>query len=127
MPVTSLEHIEMPVLDPDTGETLEYRQLRRHTKYRYIWETFYCNELRFLCQGIDRGYKGPKKQRFAETETFQVIRYKDIPGGCRREVCHTKLVCEVRAQKEYPDRPRITIGGKRIIYLGDVGTPTAYL
>ena len=30
MTVTSLEHIDMPVLDPDTGEKLEYRQLRRH-------------------------------------------------------------------------------------------------
>ena len=48
MPVTSLEHIAMPVLDPETGETLEYRQLHRHPKYRYIWETSYCNELRRL-------------------------------------------------------------------------------
>ena len=39
MPVTSMEHISMPVLDPDTGDTLEYRQLRRHPKYRNIWET----------------------------------------------------------------------------------------
>ena len=50
MPETSLDHIDMPVLDPDNGDTMEYRQLRRHPNYRYIWETLYCNDLGHLCQ-----------------------------------------------------------------------------
>ena len=33
----------------------------------------------------------------------------------------------VRPQKEDPNRTRITIGGNRICYPGDVGTPTASL
>ena len=115
----------MPVLYPDTGDTLEYRQLCLHPKYRYIWETSYYNELGRLCQGIYRGDKWPKKKRVSGTETFQVIIYEDIPGDRRMEVCHTKVVCEVRTQKDYPDRTRITIGGSSIIYPGDVGTPTA--
>ena len=41
MPVKALEHIAMLVLDPDAGETLEYRQLRRYPKYKYIWEISY--------------------------------------------------------------------------------------
>ena len=126
-PETSLDHLAMPVLDLDTGNTMEYRQLRRHPKYKHILETSYCNELGRICQGIGIGDNGPKKQRVAGTETFKVIRYEDIPQDRRREVCHTKVVCEVRPHKEVPDRKRITIVGNLIIYPGGVGTPTASL
>ena len=117
----------MSVLDPDTGHTMEYRQLRRHPKYKQLWENSYCNELGRLCQGIGKGNKGPRKQCIAGTETFKVIRYQDIPQDRRKELCHTKVVCEVSPHKEDADRTRITIGGNRIICPGDVGTPTASL
>ena len=89
-PETSLEHIDIPVLDPDTDNTMEYRQLHQHSNYRHIWETSYFNELGRLCQGIGRGDNGPKKQCVAGTETFKFIRYEDIPQDCHREVCHKK-------------------------------------
>jgi len=37
------------------------------------------------------------------------------------------VVCEVRPEKDNPDRTCITIGGSRICYPGDVGTNTASL
>ncbi len=37
------------------------------------------------------------------------------------------VVCEVRTEKDDPDRTRITIGGSRICFPGDVGTNTASL
>ncbi len=37
------------------------------------------------------------------------------------------VVCEVPPKKDDPDRTRITIGGNRICYPGDVGTNTASL
>jgi hypothetical protein len=37
------------------------------------------------------------------------------------------VVCEVCSEKDDPDRTRITIGGNRICYPGDVGTNTASL
>ena len=117
----------MPVLDPDTGNTMDYLQLRWHPKYKELWEKSYCNELSRICQGIGTGNNGPKKQRVARTETFKVIRYEDIPSDCHKEVCHTKEVCEVCPHKEDPDRTRITFGGNHIIYPGDVETPTASL
>ena len=126
-PDTSLDHLTMLVLDLDTGNTMEYRQLRRHPKYKQTWETSYCNELGCICQGIGRGDNGPKKQRVARTETFKFIRFEDIPQDRRKEVCHTKVVCEVRPHKEDLDRTRITIGGNHIIYPAGVGTPTASL
>jgi hypothetical protein len=37
------------------------------------------------------------------------------------------VVCEVRPEKDDPDRTRITISGNRICYPGNVGTNTALL
>ena len=39
------EHTAMPVLDNETGESLEYNQLRRQPKYKKIWNISYSNEL----------------------------------------------------------------------------------
>ena len=40
---------------------------------------------------------------------------------------HVKIVCTVRPEKSDPNQTRITIGGNRIAYPGDVGTKTASL
>ena len=37
------------------------------------------------------------------------------------------MVCKVRPEKSDPNRTRIIIGGNRITFPGDVGTPTASL
>jgi hypothetical protein len=48
-----------------------------------------------------------------------------IPADCRREITYSKVVCKVQPEKgDDTDRMRITIGGNKIVYLGDVGTPT---
>ncbi len=61
------------------------------------------------------------------TNTFFLIDYHDISAHKRKEICHTMVVCEVRPEKDDPDRTRITIRGSRICYPGDVGTNTASL
>ena len=43
----------------------------------------------------------------------------------RKEIAYTKVVCEVRPQKDDPNRTQITICGNRIIYPGYVATSTA--
>lgn len=50
------------------------------------------------------------------TKTFFVIRYEDILKNQRKQVTYTKVVCEVRPQKEDPNCTRITIGGNQICY-----------
>ena len=117
----------MPVLDEETGQTLGWRQLRTHPKYAKIWNPSYSNELGRLCQGIGTGKAGTKKQRVEGTDTFKVIRREDIPADRRKDITYSKVVCEYRPQKEDPHRTRITIGGNRICYPGDVGTPTGSL
>ena len=74
----------MPVLNAETGETLEYRQLWKHPKYQKIWEELYCNELGRLFQGIGTCDKGLNKQRVEGTEIFRVIQYEDVPANRRK-------------------------------------------
>ena len=99
----------MPVLDEETGKTLEYSQLRKHPKYQAVWKQSYLNELGRLCQGIGSGTKGPWKQRTEGTDTFNIIDYADIPTDRRHEITYTKVFCLVREQKDDPNRTRITI------------------
>ncbi len=126
----ALEKVDSPsalsALDPTTGDFLEHRQLCRDPHYKTTWDTSYANKRGRLCQGIGSGPM-PNSQRVAGTNTFCLIDYKDIPLHKRKELCHTMVVCEVRPEKDDPDCTRITIGGNRICYPGDVGTNTALL
>jgi hypothetical protein len=125
-----LEKVDSPsalsVLDPTTGDFLEHPQLCRDPRYKTTWDTSYANKLGRLCQGIGSG-PTPNSQRVAGTNTFCLINYKDIPLHKRKEICHTMVLCEVRPEKDDPDRTRITIGGNRICYPGNVGTNMASL
>ena len=73
-PKELLLHWAFPVIDEETGEALEYRQLKKHPRLGPIWNTSYSNEMGRLCQGVGRGDKGPKKQRVEGTDTFRVIK-----------------------------------------------------
>ena len=53
----------MPVLDKETIQTLEFRKLHTHPKYKETWNTSYCNELGGLRQGVGHGTAGPQQQR----------------------------------------------------------------
>ena len=68
------ELLACSVLDADTGEMLEFRQLRRHPKYKKIWDTYYSNELGRLCQGVGKNSTMPSSQRIKGTDTFRVIK-----------------------------------------------------
>ena len=70
---------------------------------------------------------GPKKQRIKGTGTFKVIRFNDIPFEKRKDICHTRVVCEYRPVKDDPNRTRITIVGGHTLVNFDVYTPTGSL
>jgi hypothetical protein len=114
------------VLDPATGKFLEHRQLHQDPRYKATWDTSYANELGRLCKGIGAD-NTPTAQRVSGTNTFFLINYQDIPAHKTKEICHTMVVCEVRLEKDNPNPTRITIGGNRICYPGNVGTNTALL
>ena len=114
----------MPVLDETSGQNLEYHQLCKHPKFAHIWNTSYTNEFDRLYQGVGIVLKGPKNQLVEGTNTFRIIRFEDIPSDRRKEIFHSMVVCEVRPQKEDPNRTRITVTGGHICYPGDIGTST---
>ena len=115
------------MFDPESGSTLEYRQLCRNPKFKDIWEASYSNELSRLCQGIGKVPNGPKQQRVAGTDTYHLIWLSDIPHDRRKEICFSRVICEIRPQKEDQNRTRITIAGNRIVFPGEVTTPSASL
>ena len=103
------------VLNRDTGELMEMRHLLRNPKYSELWGKSYTKELGRLAQGIP-GMKG--------TDTIVFIKYEDIPLDRRRHVTYGKTVVSYRPEKDDPNRTRLTVGGNRIMYPGDVSTPT---
>ena len=117
--------IACPVLDHETGQTLEHGQLRRHPKYKAIWDASYADEIFRLCQGGGKHLTKPNQLRIQGTNTMRPIMFHDIPHDRKSDVAHTRVVCEVRPTKADPNRTRVTIGGNTINYLGDCGTKTA--
>ena len=117
----------MPVLDKTSGQSLQYRQLRKHPKFARICSTSYANELVRICQDVGKGSKGPRQHRVEGTNTFKLIKFTDIPQDRRHEIFHSMVVCEVKPHKEDPNRTRITVAGSQICYPGDVVTPTGSL
>jgi hypothetical protein len=119
-------HSANAVLDPLSGDFLEHLQLRKDPRYNTVWDTSYANELGRLCQGIGEGPK-PGAKQVAGTNMFFLIDYDNIPAHKKKQICHNKVVCQVRPEKDDPDCTRITIGGSRIFYPSNVGTNTASL
>ncbi len=119
--------VACPVLDANSGKLLEHRQLRKHPDYKEVWDKSYANELGRLCQGVGTNPDNPSMKQINGTDTFRVIHYQEIPADRRLDVTYTRVVCEVRPQKQDPNRTRITIGGNRICYPHDTGTKTGSL
>eukprot|EP00804_Cyclotella_cryptica_P000411 CCRYP_008709-RA/>CCRYP_008709-RA protein AED:0.43 eAED:0.43 QI:0/0/0/1/0/0/5/0/715 len=67
------------------------------------------------------------KGRVKATDTIKFIPKSDIPPDRLKDVTYIKFVCQVRTEKDEPNRTRATFGGNLIHYPDDVGTPTADL
>jgi hypothetical protein len=107
------------VLDPDTGQAMEYRDLIKSPKTKATWTRSYANELGRLAQGVGNRMKG--------TNTIFFMPYDDIPQDRRKDVTYGRIVVDVRPQKTEPERTRLTVGGNLINYPGDVSTATSDL
>ena len=62
----------MAVMDKETGQLLNYKQLLRSAKYKKQWSISLDNKFGRLANGIDNRIKNP-------TNTIKFIRKKDIP------------------------------------------------
>ncbi len=91
------------VLDSQTGEMLEYRQLLKKEKFKDEWTHSSGNEFRRLAQGIGGRIPNP-------TNTIFFIHKEDVPADRFKDTTYIKFVCNVRPQKEEKNRTRMMAG-----------------
>ena len=103
------------VLDMTTGELLEMRHLLVNPKYKELWGKSYTKELGRLAQGVP-GVTG--------TDTITFIRRDEVPLDRIKDETYGRVCVNYRPEKEDPNCTRVTVGGNRINYPGDCGTPT---
>ena len=63
--------------------------------------------------------------RVGGTNTIFFIDKKDIPAARWKDVTYGRICVNYRPEKNDPNRVRLTVGGDRINYPEDCGTPTA--
>jgi hypothetical protein len=108
----------MSVMDKDTGNLINYRQLMNSQKYKKAWSLSAANKFWRLANGIGGLIKNP-------TNTIEFIFHHEVPEGHMKEVTYGQFVCLVRPEKAEPNQMQFTVGGNRINYPGKVATPTA--
>ena len=84
---------------------------------RDIWWKAIGNEFGRLAQGIGT--------RVISTDTIEFIQKNEVPLG--RKVTYGNFVCDHRPLKTEPYRVRLTVGGDRLEYDSDAGSPAASL
>ena len=107
------------VFDDESGKLLKYRKLITHPKYREVWMHSSANEFGRLAQGVGSRIQG--------TDTIYFVRKDQVPNDRWKDVTYAKFVCELKPNKAEIHRTRLTVGGDKVHYPGDVGTPTADL
>jgi hypothetical protein len=107
------------VFDAESGKVLKYRQLLTNPQYQVVWNTSSANEFGRLAQGIGNRVKG--------TDTIFFMHKHQVPRERIKDVTYVKFVCELKPNKKEIHRTRMAVGGDKINYPDDVGTPTADL
>eukprot|EP00804_Cyclotella_cryptica_P008147 CCRYP_004624-RA/>CCRYP_004624-RA protein AED:0.13 eAED:0.13 QI:0/0/0/1/0/0/3/0/1209 len=97
----------------------QMNQIHAAFPFKEAWSISAANEFGRLAQGI--------KGRVKATVTIKFIHKSEIPADQLKDVTYIKFVCQVRTEKDEPNRTRATFGGNLIHYPDDVGTPTADL
>ena len=70
-----------------------------------------------MANGNDYGVNG--------TQTIEFIHHSEVPPD--RDVTYATFVCDFRPLKSEPYQIRITVGGDRLTYNDDAGSPAANL
>ncbi len=103
------------VLDMSTSKHMEMRHLLINPKYKDLWGKSYTKELGRLAQGIP-GVTG--------TDTIIFIQRDKVPLERIKDETYERVCINYCPKKEDPNRMRLTVGGNRINYPGNCGTPT---
>ena len=82
-----------------------------------IWQQSASNEFGRLTQGNDAGVVG--------TDTMTFIHNKDLPATAR--ATYASFVCNIKPHKKETHQVRLVVGGDRLTYNDDAGSPAAFL
>jgi hypothetical protein len=110
----SQQHHANAVVHPVTGKEMEYTTLMKDPSLQPLWKRGFGNEIGCLFQGI-RDIPG--------TDTCLCVELTNIPKD--RKITYGKIVCDYKPHKKEKERVRLTVGGDRLDYFGDVATSTA--
>jgi hypothetical protein len=81
-------HQAMAVMDEETGQLFNYRQLLCSAKYKKQWSVSSANKFGRLANGVGNRIKNP-------TNTIQFIRKNNIPQDRRKDVTYGSFVCSL--------------------------------
>jgi hypothetical protein len=93
---------------------MEYTALMKDPQLKPLWTRGFGNECGHLFQGI---------RDIAGTNTCLFIKLTNIPKY--RKIAYGKIVCDYKPHKKEKECVRLTVGGDRLDYSGDVATSTA--
>jgi hypothetical protein len=102
------------IIHPVTRKEMEYMALMKDPRLQPLWKRGFGNKCGRLFQGI-RDIPG--------TDTCFFIKLTNIPNY--RKINYGKIVCDYKPHKKEKERGRLTVGGDRPDYSGDVATSTA--
>ena len=102
-------HIYQPDGKKETIDTL------LHGSDRALWFQSLSNEWGRLAQGYDKGVLA--------TNTIDFVTQQDVPRG--QDITYATFVIDYRPLKSEPYRICITVGGDRLTYADDAGSPAA--
>jgi hypothetical protein len=107
-------HQANSVIHPVTCKEMKYSALMKYPHLQPLWTRGFGNECGRQFQGI-RDIPG--------TDTCFFNDLKNIPND--RNITYGKIVCNYKPQKKEKERVRLTVGGDRLDYSGDVATSMA--
>jgi hypothetical protein len=110
----SRHHLTNAVIHPITGKEMEYTALMKDPQLQPLWTRGLGNERGRLFQGI---------RDIAGTDTCLFIKLTNVPKN--RKITYGKIVCDYKPHKKEKERVRLSVGGDRLDYSGDVATSTA--
>jgi hypothetical protein len=122
----SSSHLRLPdvhyclhgtAINPDTGKVAEYAELLQSSA-GHLWSEANDEEVGRMCTGL-----GPTSKMPTGTQTLEFVHFHDVPKN--KVVTYVRIVCADRPEKVQVHRVRYTLGGDRIIYLGNKTTKTA--
>ena len=104
------------IYNEQTGHKETYEMLLKQDPEH--WSCSMANELRRLVQGVGEQMKSGNNNIF-------YIKKNQIPKGCQITYC--TIMCDYRPLKDDPYCVQLTVGGDRLTYDYDAGSPAASL